>query len=490
MSSDKHAQLHQQLKQSCTLLRSNIGIDALCHVLMVFLLKEFRGELSCTIEEVSDKVKASEYPLPMQAERLCELAEALSTRTEILFIRHKFCPRKSWILLQMDIFLNKIHGRIFAPRDFPNSLEASQAGVVQWSQLRNCFADFPDPNLVVAFLGHFEECKVIDDPEVLSLIDPRRPTRLPLPSDNEDEDDDVEADSPRSTTSSIKSLPRLTPSNPKPVLFSPPPGCSLLTTTDKDGLEAEVIDPTRTPSQICTNPRQRCLTKSLTACPTVLASSSPGRPSLRVPRSESMPGSRSAHKPEKYLFIPGLISADSPEPGVWIGRGAFTLYSGWMLQCEKQDFFGSRFLQALLLRLTFGFAVSQTTSSIAFNPNRRDRRECTVWKNGLRWLDLDGIETIIQFVEDRKAILLLMRAKEWSEMKCVRLRSALIQKILEAKSDYCPDLVSSEYLIDPTHLEGKIGYPVITEPLNTLKIYDVSAVAEAFVTRCKFCYVD
>ena len=444
---------------------------------MVFLLKEFRGELSCTIEEVSDKIKPSEYPLPMQAERLCELAEALSTRTEILFIRHKLCPRKSWILLQMDSFLSKIHGRIFAPKkdfDSPNSLEASQAGVVQWSQLRNCFTDFPDPNLVVAFLGHFEECKVIDDPEVLSLIDPRRPTQLTLPSDYDD-DDDVEADSPRLT-----GLPRLTST---PVLFSPPLG-SLPTPTDKDGLEAH---PIQTHPQNSKAPRQRGLTQSVDCHPP--ASCSPVGPSQRIIRSETMPGSRSAHQPEKYLFIPGLINADTPGPGVWIGRGGFTLCSGWMLQCVNQDFFGSRFLQALLLRLTFGFAVSQTTSRIAFEPNRRDRRECTIWKNGLRWLDLDGIETILEFVEDRKSILLLMRAKEWSEMKCVRLRSALIQKILEAKSDYCPDLVTSEYLIDPIHLEGKSGYPVITEPLSALKKYDVSTVAEAFVTRCKlyFC---
>lgn len=456
LSSDKHFQLRKQLKCSCDMLRSNIEVDACCHVLMVVLLKEFEGKISCTIEEVSAKVGESDYPLSTNAQHLCELAEALSSRTEILFIRHKLYPEKSWILLQMNVFLTEIHGRIFAPKHFRKSLEASEAGVVQWSQIRECFSDFPDPNLAVAFLGHFEECKVIDDPEVLMLID-----------------EDIAKDCSKPTGIPFKGF--------GPNIVSPRSPEDLAMESSKDG-------PPSGASSIST-PSLKCPELS----PHEL---SPHQDIDRDRIPPSPPGSsrRCSEVPvlsEKYLFIPGLISADHPSNGVWRGREGYTFYSGWCLQCPEKKFFEARFLQALLLRLTFGFAVSPSS---ARNSTSRPtsllphKRECTLWKNGLRWLSLDGIEVIVEFVEDQTAILVLMRAKELSMMKTVKLRSALIQKILEAKSDYCPNMNTSESLIDPKHLEGSYQYPVISKPLTSLNRYDITAIAQAFMSRSPYVY--
>ena len=454
ISSDKHYQLRKQLKVSCDMLRSNIEVDACCHVLMVVLLTEFQGRLFCTIEEVSAKVGVSDYPLSTNAQRLCELAEALSSRTEYLFIRHKLLPEKSWILLQTDVFLSQIHGRIFAPKHFRKSLDASEAGVVQLSQIRNSFSDFPDPNLVVAFLGHFEECKVIDDPEVLMLID-----------------EDIAKDCTKHAQLTTEyGVPTLNP----PTIISPPTTHFLAEEdTGKDSVNSSANN---TPLTMFGPDPYSPFDVDTDRIP-------PTQPSLcsRKPTPTTLP--------DKYLFIPGLISADHPSSGVWTGRDGYTLYSGWCLQCAEKKFFETRFLQALLLRITFGFAVSQTS---ARNSTSRPtsllpcKRECTLWKNGLRWLSLEGIEVIVEFVEDQTAILLLMRAKELSTMKCVKLRSALIQKILEAKSDYCPNLDTSESLIDPKHLEGSYQYPVISKPLNSLSRYDITAIAQAFMSRCKF----
>ncbi len=470
---------------------------------MVVLLKEFEKNVSCTIEEVSRKVKESDYPLSTKPNRLCELAEALSSRTEILFIRHKTHPEKSWILLQMDVFLTEIHGRIFAPKNFPKSLEASETGVVQWSQILACFSDFPDPNLVVAFLGHFEECKIIDDPEVLVLIDEdiardtaKKPRFPPQPS--------IELPGIRPVASPFATGPATTktPSfyTRNTNLVSGPADCDFtyaptLVSPPEDHMEDDDEVYTDSPSVKSSTPELYTGTALTTRHPQGPREGVTDRVSLpeppvavhMSPRREpnTLP---SGFLPGKYLFIPGLISADYPSPTVWKGRQDYTLYSGWCLQCTENKFFEPRFLQALLLRLTFGFAVSQPTArSATARPTSLipSKRECTLWKNGIRWLSLDGIEVIVEFVEDRTGILLLMRAKDLSKMKCVKLRSQLIQKILEAKSDYCPTLETSESLIDPKHIEESHQYPVISKPLKSLSRYDITSVAEAFMTRCK-----
>ena len=473
---------------------------------MVVLLKEFEKNVSCTIEEVSRKVKESDYPLSTKPSRLCELAEALSSRTEILFIRHKTHPEKSWILLQMDVFLTEIHGRIFAPKNFSQSLEASETGVVQWSQILACFSDFPDPNLVVAFLGHFEECKIIDDPEVLVLIDediakdtakkPRWPHQpsIELPGIRPIASPFATGPATTGTPSvytrgTISSCPADLDFPCAPTLVSPPSSSQI---GDDDDVCTDSPSGKSSTPELYTGTAQTPLTQypegPREAFPDRVPSlPEPPRPVHISPRRESnmVP---SGFLPEKYLFIPGLISADYPSSTVWKGGQDYTLYSGWCLQCAENKFFEPRFLQALLLRLTFGFAASQpaarsaTTRPTSLIPSKR---ECTLWKNGIRWLSLDGIEVIVEFVEDRTGILLLMRAKDLSKMKCVKLRSQLIQKILEAKSDYCPTLETSESLIDPKHIEERHQYPVIFKPLKTLNRYDITSVAEAFMTRCK-----
>lgn len=451
---------------------------------MVVLLKEFEGKVSCTIKEVSKKVEQSDYPLSTNVERLCQLAEALSSRTEILFIRHKKHPHKSWILLQMNIFLTEIHGRIYAPKNFPKSLEASETGVIRWSQIRECFSDFPDPNLVVAFLGYFEECKIIDDPAVLDLIDEDIATTVRI---SQQPSIELPSIRPSSTVSPFTSLEKRLPciNTPKSPFCEDGPPCIV---TPPSSIVMGEVDKDSPHSTKPATPEDAPLCRGGDCDRVPLPK--PPEPVRTSPKRGTQSASPSGFSHDKYLFIPGLISADYPSASVWKGREGYTLFSGWCLQCADKRFFEPRFLQALQLRLTFRFAVSQLVKSNkgpTLRPNSLfpTKRECTLWKNGLRWLSLDGIEVIVEFIEDHTGILLLMRAKELSKMKCVKLRSQLIQKIIEAKNDYCPTLETSETLIHPKHIEGSNQYPVISKPLKSLTRYDVISVAEAFVTGCE-----
>ena len=183
----------------------------------------------------------------------------------------------------------------------------------------------------------------------------------------------------------------------------------------------------------------------------------------------------------KFLFFPGLVNSGQPRGEMWLEDESFIFYSGWCLEsAQLHKFFMPRFFQTLILRLTFGFAVariSATSSSSQFS------REYTIWKNGLRWLNLDGVETFMEMVEDKRALVLLMRAKKGSELKGVSLRAALIRKILDTKEEFCPDMPTSEYLIHPKHLRERESYPIITGRLSCLIRYNISTVAQAIVAE-------
>lgn len=192
-------------------------------------------------------------------------------------------------------------------------------------------------------------------------------------------------------------------------------------------------------------------------------------------------------EPEKYLFFPAFISSERPNTGIWMPDCTFEFYTGWCLSCTKENqFFTPRFLQILLLRLSFGFAVSKRSLGRNGQGWRNNfDRECTIWRNGLRWLDLDGIETIVEMIEESKHVVLTMRGQRGSELRCVRLRSAVIRKILEAKQEFCINVVTREYLIDPSQLSR--AYPVVSS-VSRLTLYDTSVIVRAITEMNNYVY--
>ena len=105
----------------------------------------------------------------------------------------------------------------------------------------------------------------------------------------------------------------------------------------------------------------------------------------------------------------------------------------------------------LLLRLAFSFALAPESSQ-QDEASPVLRRKCAIWKNGIQWLDQDGVETIVEVSEHNKLVLLLMSCPQGEEMACVRLCSSLISKILETKKELCPGISTTELLIDPSNL--------------------------------------
>ena len=167
---------------------------------------------------------------------------------------------------------------------------------------------------------------------------------------------------------------------------------------------------------------------------------------------------------ESYYFFPALVQVEHPTD-VWQSSGPGQYQSGWCLQCSKDgQYLTPRFLHVLLLRLAFSFAL-QPDSSQQDEASPVLRRRCAIWKNGIQWLDQDGVETIIEVSEQNKLVLLMMSCPEGEEMACVRLRSSLISKILEAKEELCPGISTTELLIDQSNLSN---YPLPSSSELTL----------------------
>ena len=167
---------------------------------------------------------------------------------------------------------------------------------------------------------------------------------------------------------------------------------------------------------------------------------------------------------ESYYFFPALVQVEHPTD-VWQRSDPGQYQCGWCLQCSKEgQYLTPRFLHVLLLRLAFSFALAPDIS-------RQDeaspvlRRRCAIWKNGIQWLDQDGLETIVEVSEQNRLVLLLMLCPEGEEMACVQLRSSLISKILEAKEELCPGIPTTELLIDPSNLSN---YPLPSSSELTL----------------------
>ena len=79
------------------------------------------------------------------------------------------------------------------------------------------------------------------------------------------------------------------------------------------------------------------------------------------------------------------------------------------LNCSiSEQFFNPRFLQVLLLRLAFSFALIPSnirSTSVLI------QRKCSVWKNGISWANQSSGEAIVE-VQDQKEIVVLTHSKQ------------------------------------------------------------------------------
>ena len=171
-----------------------------------------------------------------------------------------------------------------------------------------------------------------------------------------------------------------------------------------------------------------------------------------------------------FFFFPGLISAKRPAV-VWNQPNHlnYSYCCGWCVQCKPQHFLTTRFLQVLLLRLVFSYAA---TSSQDSDPTEVPtlKRRCDVWKNGTHWCTRSGVEVLVEQIEQNTVVLLMMRCVQDQEMECVKLRSAIIRKILTAKEKFCSQVEMQEYFFNASDIAS---YPTSIDKLAKVEVSEV-----------------
>ena len=173
---------------------------------------------------------------------------------------------------------------------------------------------------------------------------------------------------------------------------------------------------------------------------------------------------------ERYFFFPALVRLEREEL-VW--KKSKLYVSGWIMQCsQQQDFFTSRFLQVLLLRLAFSFAMVQSREAIDYEVPAIQRR-CSVWKSGIYWGTGHGVEALVEVLPDSKAIIFLVQGSDLLEN--IKLRSQVLQKIRDCVNDLYQNVEISEGFIDPSIISE---CPVHVKPSSILHMTEI---AEAII---------
>ena len=106
-------------------------------------------------------------------------------------------------------------------------------------------------------------------------------------------------------------------------------------------------------------------------------------------------------------------------------------------------------------------------------------RKCTVWKSGIHWQTTDGVEALVEVVNQNKSVVALVGSLPGKEMACVHLRSKLIQEILKVKKEYTQVIDTTEYFILPSDIAKYANGACTLRDISKVSIAELAlAIAE------------
>ena len=190
----------------------------------------------------------------------------------------------------------------------------------------------------------------------------------------------------------------------------------------------------------------------------------------------------------KRLYVASLATLQGQQISSW----------GWYVKCTGEfGYFSPRFVHVLLLRLAFNFALRtfqfylpteqndeqssinlESSSAVAADIHRCSRR-CNMWKSGIRWLMEEGVECVVEVVKEREVytgVVVVARSKEDYDVECASVFVAVVQKVMEAKTEFCHSITTETFLIDPDEL-NQSPLPCVPE-LHLYAICEVERVLE------------
>ena len=177
---------------------------------------------------------------------------------------------------------------------------------------------------------------------------------------------------------------------------------------------------------------------------------------------EAFPSLTPSYPDQSLLFFPAFCSVDKSEVS-WVtppSNFSYTYSTGLLAQCnDPHDYFPSRFLHVLLLRLVFRFTLSVPAQNqpLGASPDHSHfQRLCTMWKTGVRWLMEEEVECMVELVKGRKRLVVITKSKEDTTENCISIFNRVISCVMEAKLEFCHSIKLQFFLLDST--DGAVGY--------------------------------
>ena len=141
------------------------------------------------------------------------------------------------------------------------------------------------------------------------------------------------------------------------------------------------------------------------------------------------------------LYFPALCQLES-EHANWPHSLDLDYSIGWFAKCiGKLDYFPPRYLHVLLLRLTFMFALPASVtpvSDIDLNEVSLQNQNChcTMWKNGIHWLMREGVECIVEVVNESKGVVIVVKSRKQHTYQCIHVLTQIANVVIEAKTEF------------------------------------------------------
>ena len=188
---------------------------------------------------------------------------------------------------------------------------------------------------------------------------------------------------------------------------------------------------------------------------------------------------------DNFLFFPSLLKTGRPPrlPNETQLSESDLVRFGWCLGCmdHEYQFFTSRFLHVLLLRLAYTFPLPSENYAKTHALSKLERR-CSVWTNGISWQNEDGISTVVEIIQQNRWVVVTMNHdKEMSTLvEYGRHRCAVIRLVLDLQKELVPVLDTVECLISPSLLQQSLPLDHLPES----DLFVISDVAKSMLT-CK-----
>ena len=155
----------------------------------------------------------------------------------------------------------------------------------------------------------------------------------------------------------------------------------------------------------------------------------------------------------RLLYFPALCTAERKNSIV--SPESYTYSIGWFTECQsKFDYFPSRYLHVLLLRLAFSFAHPVAPCAAEGESEHvvdilKSNCGCTMWKNGIHWHMEEGVECIVELVNNSKGLVVITKSRieEERKSKCTEMLFKIIDLAVQAKEEFCHSITLKQYLL-------------------------------------------